>query len=287
MQKHLPGSTFVVRNMPGAGNLLGANYIAASKPDGLTFGNVERGIPTLQVLGGEGVRYDVTKLGWLGSVTQEAYFLVLTAKSGVTNVSQLKEKEIKIGLLTPGDFSHNMVVVLRETLGWKLKSIFGYKGQSEVVLAMDRGEIDGSAISWSSIVTQKRDDLASRNFIPLVSVGVEQTDPLAAGAVRSDELYKNASEADRQLFALVEQPLSWSRSFAVPPGMDPKVLTGMRNALMVTAADPEFKAEADRLKFDVIPIDGEKVQQLITGYVNTPKATFDRLQKLVESDSGD
>lgn len=38
MQKYLPGSTFVVKNVPGAGHLVGANTVYNSKTDGLTVG---------------------------------------------------------------------------------------------------------------------------------------------------------------------------------------------------------------------------------------------------------
>ncbi len=44
MQKYLPGSTFVVKNFPGAGHLIGANTLYASKADGLTIGTFNTGL---------------------------------------------------------------------------------------------------------------------------------------------------------------------------------------------------------------------------------------------------
>ena len=55
MQKHLPGSTFVVKNMPGAGHVIGANAIYAAKPDGLTIGTFNTGLIYNQLIGLEGV----------------------------------------------------------------------------------------------------------------------------------------------------------------------------------------------------------------------------------------
>src|SRR5262245_30907799 len=43
MQRYLPGSTFIVRNLPGAGHLVGANTIYASRGDGLTIGTFNTG----------------------------------------------------------------------------------------------------------------------------------------------------------------------------------------------------------------------------------------------------
>ncbi len=59
MQKHLPGSTFVVQNMPGAGHLIGTNYIYASDPDGLTFGTFNTGLIYGQLAGDPGIKFDL------------------------------------------------------------------------------------------------------------------------------------------------------------------------------------------------------------------------------------
>jgi putative tricarboxylic transport membrane protein len=62
MQKHLPGSTFVVQNMPGAGHLVGTNYIYASEPDGLTIGTFNTGLIYGQLTGKDGIKFDLTKI---------------------------------------------------------------------------------------------------------------------------------------------------------------------------------------------------------------------------------
>ena len=43
MNKYLPGSKIIIRNLPGAGHVIGANTIYASKPDGLTIGTFNTG----------------------------------------------------------------------------------------------------------------------------------------------------------------------------------------------------------------------------------------------------
>ena len=85
--------------------------------------------------------------------------------------------------------------------------------------------------------------------------------------------------------AYVERPLNWSRSFAVPPGMDPKLLQGLRQAFMNTMADPAFRADAEQLKFDIVPVPGEKVQGLVEEYMKTPKGLVDKLEDWVKADS--
>src|SRR4029077_6815359 len=64
MQKYLPGSTFVVKNVPGAGHIVGANTIYAAKPDGLTVGTFNTGLIYNQLIGLDGVKFDLTKMSW-------------------------------------------------------------------------------------------------------------------------------------------------------------------------------------------------------------------------------
>jgi len=44
MKKYLPGSTIIVKNIVGAGQIIGANTIYQAKPDGLTFGVLNRAV---------------------------------------------------------------------------------------------------------------------------------------------------------------------------------------------------------------------------------------------------
>src|SRR6476620_625990 len=62
MQRHLTGSTFVVKNIPGAGHIIGANSIYASKPDGLAIGTVNTGLIYNQLIGNEAVRFELEKM---------------------------------------------------------------------------------------------------------------------------------------------------------------------------------------------------------------------------------
>ncbi len=83
MQKHLPGSTFVVRNMPGAGHLVGTNAINASKPDGLTIGTFNTGLIYNQLINADGVRFDLSKMSWIGKAASESRVVAIASQSPI------------------------------------------------------------------------------------------------------------------------------------------------------------------------------------------------------------
>src|SRR5689334_711413 len=93
MQKHIPGSTFVVRNMPGAGHIIGANYIYASKPDGLTIGTFNTGLIYNQLVGLEGMKADLTKMSWIGKASTDPRAVMVSANSPIKTFADLQKSK--------------------------------------------------------------------------------------------------------------------------------------------------------------------------------------------------
>ena len=87
MNKYLPGSKIIIRNLPGAGHVIGANTIYASRPDGLTIGTFNTGLIYLQLLHESGVRFDLAKMSWIGKAASDTRVLVLSKSSGGQRVS--------------------------------------------------------------------------------------------------------------------------------------------------------------------------------------------------------
>src|SRR4051795_13361796 len=81
MQRNLPGSTFVVKNMPGAGHIIGANAIYASKADGLTIGTFNTGLIYNQIVQREGVHFDLTKMSWVGKAATDPRVITIGVQS--------------------------------------------------------------------------------------------------------------------------------------------------------------------------------------------------------------
>src|SRR3954467_15291700 len=90
MQKHIPGSTFVVRNVPGAGHIVGANTIYASKPDGLTIGTFNTGLIYNQLVGLDGLKADLTKMSWLGKASTDPRAVVISVNSPIKTFADLQ-----------------------------------------------------------------------------------------------------------------------------------------------------------------------------------------------------
>jgi tripartite-type tricarboxylate transporter receptor subunit TctC len=151
MQKYLPGSTFVVRNVPGAGHLVGTNTIYAAKPDGLTIGTFNTGLIYNQLIGAEGVKFDLSKMSWVGKAASEPRAFLIASQVGAKSFADLQARREPIGFAVSGVGASNYVEILALTSMLKLpiKILTGYNG-NEDQLSMRRGETGGAMGSRSS-----------------------------------------------------------------------------------------------------------------------------------------
>ena len=102
IQKYIPGARVLVRNVPGAGQIIGANTIYASRPDGLTFGIFNTGMIYGQLLGLEGIRFDLREMSWIGSLAAEGRALMVSSHSGIQDIRDMQASETELLMASAG-----------------------------------------------------------------------------------------------------------------------------------------------------------------------------------------
>ncbi|SON57779.1 Tripartite tricarboxylate transporter family receptor [Hartmannibacter diazotrophicus] len=269
MQKYLPGSTFVVQNMPGAGHLIGANYIYNSEPDGLTLGTFNTGLIYSQIKGDPAIKFDLTKMSWIGKVASDPRVVVVSTESGIKSFEDLMalKEPIKFASAGAGSASTIETTLLVDSLKMPVRIITGYNGGDDQ-LAIMRGEVQGIVGSRSSF--QQFVDEGHARFI--AQVGGSETDvPQLSTFVTTD--------AGRKAVALVASQAQLSRFTAGPPGIEEDRLTALRNAYASATTDPEFLAKAKELGLPIDPAVGDGVQKAVVEALDQTPETVDFLKK--------
>jgi tripartite-type tricarboxylate transporter receptor subunit TctC len=155
--RHLPGNpTVVVQNMPGAAGIVAANHLYhVARPDGLTLGLFNQNMVFGQLLQVEGLRVDMRKWQWVGSVTRETDVFVIRADLPYRHILDLRRADppLAVGATGPGSGSYDFPLVLKAFLKLNVRIVSGYPGRSDIMLAIERKELDGVAGSWSSLVS--------------------------------------------------------------------------------------------------------------------------------------
>ncbi|MFQ6016959.1 MAG: Bug family tripartite tricarboxylate transporter substrate binding protein, partial [Kiloniellaceae bacterium] len=160
MGKHIPGNPdFVVKNRPGAGSMKLANEMYAAVPkDGSVIGIIGRGQVMEPLFGTEQAKFDPSEFNWLGSANNEVSVCVSWHTSPVRTVQDLMTQQLIVGGTGPGADTDTFPKVLNNVIGTRLKLVTGYPGGNDILLAMERGEVDGRCgYSWSSAKSRKAD----------------------------------------------------------------------------------------------------------------------------------
>ncbi len=269
--RHIPGNpNVVVKNRPGAGSLLLMNELYSTLPkDGTAFATVGRGIPQAGLLGNDQARFDPMKFTWIGSANNEVSICVSWHTSGITKFDDLFTKEMIVGGTGPDADTDAFPKVLTNLLGTKMKLITGYPGGNDVMLAMERGEVNGRCgYSWSSATSVKGDWLRDKKMLVLVQISTAKHPDLPdiplVMEYAKDEKTKAALE-----FIFARQ--AWGRPFMAPPDVPADRAKALQDAFMETMKDPDFLKEADMAKLELNPISGPEIAKLIEASVKAPK----------------
>jgi tripartite-type tricarboxylate transporter receptor subunit TctC len=271
MGKHIPGQPAIVtQNMAGAGSLRAANYIYTAAPkDGTAFGTFSRttGInPLLE----SGATFDGTKFTWLGSVTDDTSLCVTWHTSPVKTWKDFVEKPVTLGGQGPSSEPDIFARLYKNVFGAPVKLVAGYPGTNEIMLAMERGEVDGlCGLSWSTIKGRHAAWLRDKKINLLVQAAFKKEPEIDAAVPLVMEQATNTEQT--QILRLILAAQEMARPFAAPPGIPDDRKAALIAAFDATMKDPEFLADAKKLNIDVAPVSAATLDKLLAELYATPK----------------
>lgn len=282
--KHIPGNpSAVVENMPGAGHLIGANYVyKIAKPDGLTLGHFQGGLFLEQLLARPGIEFDALKYELIGAPVQDNRACALTKTSGITSMEKWMESKtpVKLGGIG-GGAPDDIARMLKAALGLPIQLVSGYKGTTEIRLAAESGEIAGGCWTWDSIratwskAVESGDAVVVLQILPRPHPELPNV-PLAVNLAKTEEA--------RQLIKVgIQDPSAYYRPYALPPGTPKERVWLLRKAFQETMSDPELLAEAKKAKLDVEPVSGEELEKTVADLFKLSPSLVAKLKEILTS----
>ena len=164
--------------------------------------------------------------------------------------------------------------------GTKFKIVSGYKGTTDVMLAMERGEVDAVDVSWNTIIRTKKDWVDTKKVSILVQAALERTKDLP-DTPTIVEMGHTAD--DRAALALYTSSAEVSRPLIGTPGIPADRLKVLRDAFMAVTRDPELLAEIKKAQIDFDPAPGEYLQQLAERVAKTPRDIVQRASAALQA----
>ncbi len=279
--KYIPGNpTINVQDMPGAGGIRAANFIAETAPkDGGAMGTFPGGPLAEPLIGARNPGYDMSQFQWIGAISRDVSLCISWKGSPFKSLDDARKQEMIVAGTGAGSETDSIPLILNDVLKTKFRVVTGYLGTKETFMAIESGEAHGRCgLTFSSLKASKPDWLRDDKINIMLQMGLEKSRELPNVPLASDLL----SPEDRQVLELVTMGTAVGRPFAAPPGTPPARVEILRRAFDAVMKDRALLEEGRAMQAEISPTSGEEVQKIIARLYATPKPVVDRAKKLLE-----
>jgi len=276
--RQLPGNpNVIVQNMTGAAHLVATNNVYnVAKPDGLTLLAANPNVGIAQLTKVEAARFDLRRFQWLGSTGADGVALSIRSDLPYKTWEELKkaDRELVVGTTGPGSNAHDFPLLLKEFAGAKFKLVSGYPANADILLAIERKEVD----VWAAFATTIK-LAADRGAVrPLVRgrVSIPGFEHLPV-----DETLAT-SAVGKAIMGIRAAPLAIGRAFAAPPATPADRVKLLREALAKVVKDSEFNEEMKKARIEVGYISPEEVLKMFNGLLDQPPEVQKEMVKYIK-----
>jgi tripartite-type tricarboxylate transporter receptor subunit TctC len=280
MPRNIPGEpTIIVRNMPGAGSLTSVLHIKNVAPaDGTQFATFNAGLLSDSMSDGERAKVRFDEVAWLGSMAKDLRVCFARKGSNIVTLDDLlKRKETIFGASGVNSNSANGVSMLRNLLNVNLRTISAYPGNTEMNLAIERGEVDGTCISWTSI---PENWIREQRINILLRLSPNSAPEIPASAAFIGDLVAN--DEQKSIVDILVSAGDLARPYIAPLKTPARRLATLRSGFSATMADGQFLAEAAKLGLAIEPVDGEAAARIVNRLYGFPPALVEKARNVIK-----
>lgn len=268
--RHLVGApTVVVQSMPGSGGNKAMNYTTNAGPQDGSMVSIVAISVAMETLFNSKVRFDAKKYQYIGRFADANIVATAHKRSGFKSWKDAKSKVFNFGSIGRRNVTYIGAAVLNMMAGTKLKIISGYRGTKTSYLAMERGELDAAATSWTTLNVRHQKELKDGTFVPILQLANTRQSYLPNTPAITE--FGN-TKGEKTFVKIVGVTSEIGRSMAGPPGMPKHLVSAWRKAFTATMNDPAFKADIAKRKSRLNPLTGVQITKVIRSVTDLPKS---------------
>lgn len=281
--RHIPGNPKItVVNKGGSGSAVAAAYLyGPAKRDGTEIGIVLAQLALSDVLG-EPVAFDVTKLTYVGRLVPSRTLALVASHAPATTIAEAKQKEVILAASGPNSSTTRLPMALNRMMGTKFKVIRGYDSSVKMMLAIERGEVDGSGGGSTTVVRNSLGHWVAEGKIKYLWVSALDRHPALPDVPAVVELAETPEQ--KQVLEILTSSSSFGYAIWSTPEIPKDRLNILRRSFDSMAKDPAFLQEAEKLQLEIEPETGEYLEKVMAIIANAPDALLKRAGELSRPD---
>lgn len=281
LPRHLPGNpTIVAQNMPGAGSFVAAKYIYDVAPkDGTVFGSLAQTL-ALDSMTNTNAKLDVAKMPYIGRVVTNIDTGAALPKTGIKSFEDVRAKQYNVGASGGGSTTVLFPTALNTYAGAKFKLVRGYSGTIDILLAMERGEVDIVGAYGLPGMLASHPGWVQRGEATILYQASLKRHRLLPNVPTLPELAQ--SDEGRQVLRAAASTGEIGRSILTTPGVPPERLAALRSAFRAMVTDPDFLAACEKRNLMIDGAAGEEIDDVVRETLRLPQAVAEKIGQMMQ-----
>ncbi len=262
LPRHLPGSPAILpENMPGAGSFVAAKYMAQVAPhDGTVLGSLAQTLPLDSAVGGP-AKVNAASFHYIGRLTTNIDTGVALPASGIKSFQDVRQKPYTVGASGGGSTTVLYPVALNAYGGAKFKIVRGYKGTTDILLAMERGEVDITGAYGLPGMLVSHPGWIDKGEASIIYQAALKRHRLLPNVPTLPELA--VTDEGRVILRAIASTAEIGRSIITGPDVPTDRLAALRSAFAAMLQDPDFLAACEQRHFMIDPGSGEAMDAIV------------------------
>lgn len=279
--KYIAGNpTIVVQNMPGASHLKATEYLYNVAPRNGTVLGVVQSMVVLNKVIDPSLKFQPEQFLWLGRVQPLSNVGIVWKTSGIRTIEDARSKEVIVGANSGAGSGLLIPLALNTYAGTKFRVVTGYKSQTDILLAVERGEVEGNATVAIDDLRAKPDWIGQKITI-IFNTATERL-PDFPDVPAISELA--TSSEGRAVMQALGNMSDIGQTVLAPPDVPVDRARALQEAFSKVVQDKDFVDEAEKRSLHVIPLTGEQVTKLVKQNMELPGAAVNMLRKIASSE---
>src|SRR5712691_12367159 len=281
LPRHLPGNpTIITQNMPGAGSFLAAKYMYDVAPkDGTVFGSLAQTL-ALDSMTNKNAKLDVANMPYIGRVVTNIDTGAALPRTGIESFEDVRAKQYNVGASGGGSTTVLFPTALNTYAGAKFKLVRGYKGTADILLAMERGEVDIVGSYGLPGILVSHPGWVHRGEATILYQTSLKRHRLLANVPALPELA--LSDEGREVLRAAASTGDIGRSILTTPGVPPERLAALRSAFQAMLNDPAFLDACEKRNLMVDGAAGEEIDHIVRETLRLPQAVAEKIGRMMQ-----
>jgi tripartite-type tricarboxylate transporter receptor subunit TctC len=201
-------------------------------------------------------------------------------KSGIKSFEDARQKQYNVGASGGGSTTVLFPTSLNAYAGAKFKLVRGYSGTTDIVLAMERGEVDIVGAYGLPGILVSQPGWISRGEATILYQAALRRHRLLPQVPTLPELA--LTDEGREVLRAAASTGEIGRSILMTPGVPAERVTALRTAFRAMLNDPDFLAASEKRNLMIDPGTGEAMDEIVRETLKLPQAVVAKIGQMME-----